>query len=115
MCSSDLLTIEDGKIVQRDQRPKLGHGQFVGQHEEHHVHDPGAAHGFEAGAGERHASMIDSIIDCKALIAGGMGAGAYASIREAGLEPIVTDMELIDDAAAAYIAGTLKDHPEYLH
>ena len=110
-----VLTIEDGKIVQRDQRPKLGHGQFVGQHEEHHVHDPGAAHGFEAGAGERHASMIDSIIDCKALIAGGMGAGAYASIREAGLEPIVTDMELIDDAAAAYIAGTLKDHPEYLH
>jgi len=82
-----VLTIEDGKIVQRDQRPKLGHGQFVGQHEERHVHDPGAAHGFEAGAGERHASMIDSIIDCKALIAGGMGAGAYASIREAGLEP----------------------------
>jgi len=27
----------------------------------------------------------------------------------------VTDMQLIDDAAAAYIAGTLKDHPEYLH
>jgi predicted Fe-Mo cluster-binding NifX family protein len=72
-------------------------------------------HGFEAGAEERHVSMVQPILDCKALIAGGMGAGAYASIQGAGIEPIVTDMQLIDDAVAAYIAGTLKNHPEYLH
>lgn len=110
-----VLTIEDGKVVQRDQLPKLGHGHFAGQHEEHHGHGSSAGHGFEAGAQERHASMVAPILDCEALIAGGMGAGAYASIQSAGIEPIVTDMQLIDEAAAAYIAGTLKNHPEYLH
>lgn len=110
-----VLTIEDGKVVQRDQLPKLGHGHFAGQHEEHHGHGSSAGHGFEAGAHERHASMVAPILDCEALIAGGMGAGAYASIQSAGIEPIVTDMQLIDEAAAAYIAGTLKNHPEYLH
>lgn len=110
-----VLTIEDGKVVQQDQLPKLGHGHFAGQHEEHHGHGSSAGHGFEAGAQERHASMVAPILDCKALIAGGMGTGAYTSIQSAGIEPIVTDMQLIDEAAAAYIAGTLKNHPEYLH
>ncbi len=110
-----VLTIEDGKVVQREQLPKLGHGHFAAQHDEHHGHGSDAGHGFEAGAQERHASMVAPILDCKALIAGGMGAGAYASIQAAGIEPIVTDVQLIDDAAAAYIAGTLKNHPEYLH
>jgi len=44
-----------------------------------------------------------------------MGAGAYQGIKQAGIEPIVTDLESIDEAAAAYIAGTLKNHIEYLH
>ncbi len=110
-----VLTIDDGKVVQREQRPKLSHGHFAGQHEEHHGHGAEAGHGFEPGAQERHAGMVQPILDCKTLVAGGMGAGAYASIQGAGIEPIVTDMQLIDDAVASYIAGTLADHPEYLH
>ena len=111
-----VLTIENGKVIQKEKRSKLGHTQFSGQHEEHHEHGPaGAGHGFEPGAMERHASMAQAILDCEALIVGGMGAGAYEGIKQAGIEPIVTDMESIDEAAAAYIAGTLKNHIEYLH
>jgi len=111
-----VLTIQDGKVIQKEKRSKLGHTQFSGQHEEHHEHGAaGVGHGFEPGAMERHASMAQAILDCEALIVGGMGAGAYQGIKQAGIEPIVTDLESIDEAAAAYIAGTLKNHIEYLH
>jgi len=108
-----VLTIEDGRIVQREERPKAAHHHAAGQHGEHHGH--GDAHGFEPGAQVRHSSMIDPVRDCAAVIAGGMGAGAYASIQGAGLEAIVAAEASIDEAAAAYIAGTLKNHLEYLH
>jgi predicted DNA-binding protein (UPF0251 family)/predicted Fe-Mo cluster-binding NifX family protein len=111
-----VLTVDDGKVVQKEQRPKLGHEHFAGRQEAHHEHGGGGGgHGFEPGAQERHAGMVQAILDCKTLIAGGMGAGAYASIQGAGIEPIVTDMQSIDDAAAAYLAGTLANHMEYLH
>lgn len=111
-----VLTIENGKVVQKETRSKLGHTQFSEHHEVHHEHGAsGAAHGYEPGAMERHASMAQAILDCKALIVGGMGAGAYDGIKQAGIEPIVTDIESIDEAARAYIAGTLENHVEYLH
>ncbi len=111
-----VLTIEDGKVTHKEKRNKLGHAHFSGQQEAHHEHGAtGAGHGFEPGAMERHASMAQAILDCKALIVGGMGAGAYQGMQQAGIEPIVTDIESIDEAAAAYIAGTLKNHVEYLH
>ncbi len=49
------------------------------------------------------------------LIAPGMGAGAYDSIRAAGICPIVTDLLMITDAVRAYLKGTLVDHVERLH
>ena len=108
-----VFTVEGGKLVEREERPKAAHHHAAGQHGEHHGH--GDAHGFEEGAQLRHASMIDPVRDCAVIIAGGMGAGAYASIQGAGLEAIVADESSIDEAAAAYIAGTLKNHLEYLH
>lgn len=111
-----VLTIENGKVTNKEQRPKLGHNHFAGQHEEHHEHDVGGAgHGFDHSSQERHVGMLQAVSDCKVLVAGGMGAGAYASMQSAGIEPIVSDMRSIDDAAAAYIAGTLENHMEYLH
>lgn len=108
-----VLTIEDGKIVQREQRPKAAHHHTAGQHEEPHGHSE--RHGFDQNAQIKHSSMIDAVRDCSAIIAGGMGAGAYSSIQSAGLEAIVADAASIDEAATAYIAGTLVNHLEYLH
>jgi predicted Fe-Mo cluster-binding NifX family protein len=44
-----------------------------------------------------------------------MGAGAYESIRQAGIKPVVTDVETIDQAVQQYLAGILVDHVERLH
>jgi predicted Fe-Mo cluster-binding NifX family protein len=59
--------------------------------------------------------MASAISDCQVLLARGMGAGAYESMQEAGIRPVVTDIPTIDAAVAAYLAGTLTDHTERLH
>jgi predicted Fe-Mo cluster-binding NifX family protein len=44
-----------------------------------------------------------------------MGAGAFASMQQAGIEPIVTDIEDIGSAVGAYLDGTLPNLVEKLH
>lgn len=110
-----VVTVEEGKIVAREIRDKMGHAQFAGEpNEESHGADP-RGHGFGPAAESRHARMAAAIADCDILLAGGMGAGAYESMRQAGIRPIVTDAALIDEAVQAYLDGRLVDHTEKLH
>ena len=105
-----VVTVEDGKIIAHEKRDKMGHAQFGGEtHEELH------GHGFDPAAQDRHARMVAAIRDCEVLLAGGMGAGAYESMRQANIRPLVTDVANIDEAVRAYVAGDLKDHVEKLH
>lgn len=107
-----VFTIEDGKITQREMRDKLGHNQFVGEsHEEQH----GPGHGMDAASHDRHVGMAGAISDCQALVCGGMGMGAYESMRRLNIQPIVTDLHEIDAAVQAFIAGQIEDHTEKLH
>ncbi|MDG6905108.1 MAG: dinitrogenase iron-molybdenum cofactor biosynthesis protein [Nitrososphaerota archaeon] len=62
-----------------------------------------------------HDTMLSNVRDCEALIARGMGAGMYGSIRHLGIKPFVTDIVTADDAVQAYIKGTLDNHVERLH
>jgi predicted Fe-Mo cluster-binding NifX family protein len=110
-----VLTVENGEIVAREKRPKMGHGQFSA---EPHAGEAGAdprGHGFDPAAQSRHGRMLSAIADCEILLSRGMGAGAYASIQQAGIRPILTDVAEIDAAALAAAAGTLTDHSERLH
>jgi predicted Fe-Mo cluster-binding NifX family protein len=59
--------------------------------------------------------MVAAIADCQVLLARGMGAGAFTSMQQAGIEPIVTDIEDIGAAVEAYLAGTLRNQVEKLH
>jgi predicted Fe-Mo cluster-binding NifX family protein len=59
--------------------------------------------------------MAVAIKDCEVLLCRGMGAGAYESMKQAGIRPIVTDIKSIDEAVQAYLAGQLVDHVERLH
>ncbi len=95
-----VLTIEDGKITQREMRDKLGHGQFGG---EGHHDEPGHEHGFGPQANDRHVQMSEAISDCEVLLCGGMGRGAYQSMQARGIRPFVTDLTSIDEAAAAFV------------
>jgi predicted Fe-Mo cluster-binding NifX family protein len=111
-----VVNIEDNRVVGREIRDKMGHAQF--RYEQHSEEAHGAnphGHGFDTAAQNRHERMAAAIGDCKVLLTRGMGAGAYESMRKAGIRPIVTDIASIDDAIVAYLEGRLKDHTERLH
>jgi predicted Fe-Mo cluster-binding NifX family protein len=81
--------------------------------EEPHQHGEGGHSGPEADA--KHGSMLSNVLDCEALIARGMGWGAFEAIRAAGVKPFITDLEVAEDAVKAYIKGKLDSHTERLH
>jgi predicted Fe-Mo cluster-binding NifX family protein len=108
-----VVTIEEGKEVQREMRDKLGHNHFANQ--EHGEHPSNERHGFDPASQNRHVSMAQAIADCEAIICGGMGAGAYESMRRLSIQPVVTDIRVIDEAVQAYVDKKLTDHTELLH
>lgn len=111
-----VVTIEDGKVVGRERRDKLGHAHFANEPHaaESHGADP-RGHGFDPAAQDRHVRMAATIADCEVLLCRGMGAGAYESMKQAGIRPIVTDIADIDEAVQAYIEGRIVDRVDRLH
>ncbi len=108
-----VLTIEEGKVVNREMRDKIGHSHFASQ--AHVEESQGTGHGMDTASHNKHLSMAEVISDCAALLCGGMGMGAYESMRSLNIKPIVTDLVDIDTAVQAYIDGKLSDHTERLH
>jgi len=107
-----VVTIEEGKVTNREMRSKLGHNQFAaGEHEEHHH----AEHGMDDASHDKHTQMANTIMDCQALICGGMGMGAYESMRRLNIQPIVTDLQDVEAAIQGFIGGKMVDHTEKLH
>ena len=107
-----IVTVEDGRIMGQETRDKTGHHTFAA----HHVElAPGEAHGYDAGAQVRHASMMENISDCQVLIAGGMGWGAYEGLKSRGIEPVVTDVDDIEEAVKLHLEGKLENQMERLH
>lgn len=107
-----VLTVEDGQIVARELRDKLGHKQFSAQEREH---ARGQRSGTDPASHSKHVSMAEAISDCQVLLCGGMGFGAYRSMQSMGIAPVVTDVADIEAAVKAYVEGQLVDHPEWLH
>ena len=108
-----VLTVEEEKVVQREMRGKLGHSHFADQHNA--TESRGTSHGMDADSHNKHVSMANAIADCNALLCGGMGMGAYESMRQLNIQPVVTDISNIDEAVKAFIDGKLVDHTELLH
>jgi transcriptional regulator with XRE-family HTH domain/predicted Fe-Mo cluster-binding NifX family protein len=108
-----VLTIEEGKIVSREMRDKVGHNQFKSEPQMEEPH--GAEHGMDSASHNKHVNMAETIADCKALLCGGMGMGAYESMRRLNIQPVVTELLDIEAAAQAFIDGKLIDHTELLH
>lgn len=107
-----VFTIEEGKISNREVREKLGHNQFGGSHHEHeHAHE----HGLDSESHGKHTGMAQAIADCEAVICGGMGMGAYESMKRLNIKPFVTDSTDPETAVQSYINGKLIDHIEKLH
>lgn len=111
-----VATVENGNVVSKETRAKAGHHTFAAAHhnEEDHV-DAQGRHGYSEAAACRHAEIAQAILDCDALICGGMGWGAYESMKSYNIEAIVTDKTSIDDAIASHLAGTLTNLMDRLH
>jgi predicted Fe-Mo cluster-binding NifX family protein len=112
-----VVTIEDGQIVQRELREKLGHAQFASEPHghDHESHSRDRGHGFGLASQSRHARMAEVISDCLAVLCGGMGAGAYENMRTRGIQPVVTGIAEIDEAVMAYVEGRIVDRTDWLH
>jgi predicted Fe-Mo cluster-binding NifX family protein len=108
-----VATVENGKVTGKETRNKMGHQHFAGG--QHQVHKPGEPHGYDADSQDKHARMAQNIDDCQVLLAGGMGWGAYDSMKSRGLEVIITDVSDIDVAVNTYIKGELPNLIEKLH
>ena len=59
--------------------------------------------------------MAETIADCQVLIVGGMGWGAYDSMKSYNIEPVVTYVENIDEAVKLYLEGKLINLMDRLH
>ena len=108
-----VVTVEDGKIVNKETRDKGGHHTFAAQESPNLA--PGERHGYDAGSQVKHQSMAETISDCQVLLAGGMGWGAYESMQGYNIKPVVTDVKSIDEAVQLYIDGKLANLMERLH
>lgn len=97
-----VVTVEEGRVEGTETRPKVGHRDFAGG-----VPDPGPA--------AKHRAMGESIADCRALLAGGMGSGAFGALQAMGIEPVLTDEADIATAALRYATGDLPNLAGRLH
>lgn len=107
-----VVMVEDGKIAGHELREKMGHQHFAGEHHEEHHHEQ---HGLDQASHDKHSQMAGPISDCQVVICGGMGMGAYESMKLLNIRPFVTDYHDIDEAVQAFISGKLVDHSEMLH
>jgi predicted DNA-binding protein (UPF0251 family)/predicted Fe-Mo cluster-binding NifX family protein len=107
-----VVTVENGKVTGKEIRPKAGHHTFAGG-DGHDCHD--GPHGVDEASQQKHVGMMANIMDCQTLIAGGMGYGAYESLKASNIEPVITDEDNIDTAARLYVQGKLANLMEKLH
>jgi predicted DNA-binding protein (UPF0251 family)/predicted Fe-Mo cluster-binding NifX family protein len=103
-----VVTLEDGKIVTKEQRNKAGHHTFGDNPHAMHA-APGEKHGYDTESHSKHATMAEAMADCKVLIAGGMGWGAYDSLKRLGIETIITDVDDIEEAVKFYAQDKLAN------
>jgi len=108
-----VFSIQEGKITGKEIREKMGHNQFAAEH--NHEHDHGQHHGLDDASHGKHATMAQAIADCEVLICGGMGMGAYESMRRLNIQPFVTASTDPETAVKTYLEGKLVDHIEKLH
>ena len=107
-----VMTVEEGEVTAKETRQKGGHHIFAAHHAET---APGQRHGYDAGSQVRHANMAETISDCQVLLAGGMGWGAYESLKSYNIETIATDVKDIDEAVQLYLEGKLENMMDRLH
>jgi predicted Fe-Mo cluster-binding NifX family protein len=104
-----VFEVDGERIVGKEMRSKAGHHTFAQE-----SHSDSGLHGYEPHSQSKHETMAGTIEDCSALIAGGMGYGAYDFFKSLGIEVIATDVPDAEEAVKRYVKGELKDLRERL-
>jgi predicted Fe-Mo cluster-binding NifX family protein len=95
-----VITVTDGVLGTSELREKASH-----QHGEHN----------HTGGSHPGAQMVQGILDCQAVISGGMGTPMHDRLKTAGLKVVLTRTSSIAEAAKAYADGTLEEDPRLVH
>ncbi|RPH37730.1 DUF134 domain-containing protein [bacterium] len=102
-----VITLQEGAVVARERRDKFApHGHAGAAGEGEHPHGPHE---------HKHAAMAESIRDCQAVVARGMGDGAYIHLTSAGLTTILTSLHTVDEVAEAAAGGMLEHQEKRVH
>lgn len=109
-----VFTIENGQIIDREQREKMGHAHFAGEHPEGEEADP-REHSFAPAGQDLRVRMIEAIRDCHFLLVRGIGSGAYHTLEQVGIRPVITDIASVDEAVLEAAEGIILDHKEKLY
>ena len=109
-----VITVENGRVTGQETRARDSLCQCGGEHHHHHNH-AGHGHGQDEQSGQRHNRMVGAIRDCEVLLARGMGQGAHMSLRENNIKPVLTDIQDIQEAVNAYLAGKLVENLSRVH
>jgi predicted Fe-Mo cluster-binding NifX family protein len=106
----EVLNFADGKVVKRERRDKANHHSFGPEEAGHHEH----GHHGESHE-HRHDAMVSSILDCRAVVARGMGQGAVEHLHRSDLTPVLTSLHTIEEVIAAVNADALDHDPRRVH
>jgi predicted Fe-Mo cluster-binding NifX family protein len=107
-----VATVEEGRVLGTELRDKAGHHSFNPSDQ---PHGGGGAHGFDPASRDRHARMLATIADCQVLLAGGMGQGMYLALEQAGIRPVLTEVDDIRQAIRGFLEGRLVERPDLAH
>lgn len=106
-CASFVVfDVEDGKVTGKEVRANAN----ASRHAEHgYGEQHGHAEGHGGAAAHSHASILNALAGCDAVLCRGMGWRAAEDLKVAGITPLVVEGALsIEDAVTACASGTLK-------
>jgi len=112
-----VLSVEGERVVGREM---IDRGDTVLPANEEHEARQGLAgdldcHGTGTAAAAWHLRMVQPVADCQVLLARGMSWSARECLTGAGIRPILTDIDDLEQAVQAYLGGSIVDHVEMLH
>ena len=109
-----VYTVEGDKVISKEIRDKIGHHSFIEGPDAKSCHDHGE-HGMDAASQNKHQSMLSAALDCQFIVAGHMGGGAYHSMVEQGIEPLLTEIKDPDEVIKAIIEDRFQNELGRLH
>lgn len=106
-----VFTIKNGKIIAQGSHKKMSDNVLFCQQQDltRELHDS------DAQSEMYITKIVESIIDCDVLLTRGMDRDLYDGMQIRCIQPIITNIQNVQEALDAYLAGDIIDHSEFLY